>query len=113
MREKKRHRESKQTHGNLSQLSLSSFNVDFQGTCNIIQLFCNENRMEMLTKYIILVDSAIPLSEKQCFLTFSITRSYCMHEAQTQPYSRNKETEKKAAEQMKTTLRTNIQLETK
>lgn len=31
--------------------------------------------MEMLTKYIILVDSAIPLSEKQCFLTFSITGS--------------------------------------
>lgn len=32
--------------------------------------------MEMLTKYIILVDSAIPLSEKQCFLTFSITGSF-------------------------------------
>lgn len=58
----------------------------FKALVILFQLFCNENRMEMLTKYIILVDSAIPLSEKQCFLTFSITGSYCMHEAQTQPY---------------------------
>lgn len=43
-----------------------------QSTCDIVQLR-NENSMEMLTKYIIPVDSAIPLSEKHCFLTFSIT----------------------------------------
>lgn len=78
-------KKEERTHENLSQLSLDSFNVEalVQGTCDIVQLLY-ENCMKMLTKYIILVDSAIPLSEKQCFRTFSITgSSCCMHHTQT------------------------------